>query len=280
MRHFLVASLALAVSASPIATPPKLMPVDEARKEPALAGVRDEVLAAVRARDARRVMSFVSPAVVLDGAAQKGDANWRSLDRALANPRQEDWRRLEDSLALGGAFTTKRGANKGRREFCAPYVFAAFPEHLPLALRGLERSPWVIVDKHVEVHSSADESSRVIASLSYSIVPANGGEYRDPHDAARTWQAINVSAGEDGFVDSRKIRNPEGYHVCFAKEGGSWLISSIAQRSAPGARRLADSAAADDCLTRPDANESGENPAGYATARQRSAPRSDRSVQH
>src|SRR5258708_29032939 len=65
---------AASISAVQIPPLPKLMPVDEARQDAAVAGVRDQVLAAAKGKNARTVMSFVSPSVLFGTSREASDA--------------------------------------------------------------------------------------------------------------------------------------------------------------------------------------------------------------
>ena len=232
MPRLLVFLVLTGVCARQLPNLPKLLPVDAARQDPSLQVVRDQVLAAVRARNARTVMSFVSPRVRWDSTSDTEGSDWRRLDEALSRPEDDQWTRLEESLKLGGAFTTRRGAVRGRLEFCAPYVFAAFPDVVPHEVHG-EGMPWVVTDKDVEVHSAPDLKSAVLGRLSYALVQASGGERHDVRSYDTLWQTVALPEDQEGFILAEQIRNPEDGHVCFAKEGGSWLISLVARRGDP-----------------------------------------------
>jgi hypothetical protein len=232
MKHLLVGVFMSVVCCLDLPKLPRLMPTDEAAQDPALMTVRQQVLAAAKNRNARSLMFYVSSRVMLEGVMAEGDANWRALDRVLADKDDSNWTEIPRALNLGGAFTTTRGAVLGRREFCAPYPYAALPERVPDAVLG-ERPPWVITEKDVEVHSSPDLRSAVLGRLSYSMVQANGAERRDARDASVVWQTINLPDEKEGFVVASTIWFPGGYHVCFARDGGQWTISAIARSSQP-----------------------------------------------
>jgi hypothetical protein len=137
---------------------------------------------------------------------------------------------MEAALALGGVFTTTRGAERGRREFCAPYVYAAYPSELPQELQG-ETLPWVILGNEVPVHARPDARSSVIQRLSYSLVFANGPAVAGGSNGS-TWQEVELGKTV-GYVDRSMLRSPTDYYVCMAKFGENWLITDITSDRRP-----------------------------------------------
>jgi hypothetical protein len=229
MRHVVFALFAIAsVSIAQSPRLPQLRPVDAATEDESLRTVRDAALAAAKAKDVPALMSLVSTLVVIGdgGDAPGGLKPW--LAETLSNREHEWWRGLEDALSHGGAFTTTRGAMEGQREFCAPYFYATFPEQVPEAARG-EGTPWVVIDKDVAVHAAPDAKSRVLARWSYVLVQATGADRRDRMNPDVLWKSVDFPENSESFVLASKMRNPEGFHVCLAKEWGRWRISLIRQ---------------------------------------------------
>jgi hypothetical protein len=72
-------------------------------------------------------------------------------------------------LSLGGSFTASGSAQPGRREFCAPYVYSAFPTTLPPWIGG-ENLPWAVIREQTPVYERQDVSSRVIGRIGPAIV--------------------------------------------------------------------------------------------------------------
>jgi hypothetical protein len=75
---------------------------------------------------------------------------------------------LVAALSLGGSFTTTRGSVPGERQFCAPYVYSAFPADY--TERDREGNPSVLIEKDVDVRSRPDDRAQVVAHLSYHLV--------------------------------------------------------------------------------------------------------------
>jgi hypothetical protein len=137
----------------------------------------------------------------------------------------------EHALALGGTFTTSRGAVPGRREFCAPYVYSAFPEELPRWLEG-EENPWAIIGSNVPVREQPRPSARVLTRLSWELVKADGWRDADPKGRLQ-WANVTLPDGRSGYVQEGQIRPTTDYHVCFAKIDGRWLMTSFARDEYP-----------------------------------------------
>jgi hypothetical protein len=230
MRHLVLVPLLIAsVSVGQAPRLPRLLPVDAATEDESLRAVRDAALAAAKAKDVSALMPLVSTLVVIgDGGDSSGPLKPR-LAEWLSNPEYEWWQGLKDALSHGGAFTTTRGSMEGQREFCAPYFYATFPTQLPEAVQG-EATPWVVIGKDVEVHKAADLQSRIVARWSYVIVQANGPDYPDPANPDILWKGVDFPENSESYVLASRIRNPQDFHVCFAKEWGRWRISLMSQR--------------------------------------------------
>lgn len=78
---------------------PKLLPVHEAPRDPALVAYRDQLLAAVRRRDADAFVSAVDPKIRTSFGDGGGSDALREM---LARP--EMWGELEQVLTRGGSF--------------------------------------------------------------------------------------------------------------------------------------------------------------------------------
>jgi len=211
--------------------PIRLLPIDEAASAPDLKRTRDALLAAVKARDADAVMRFVSPDLVLENVGSENRDGRKILAEELKAPRalgekdREYWYGLESSLSLGGAFTSTRGALAGRREFCAPYVYAAFPQSVPPEVQG-ETLPWALIRKDVELRAAPSANSGLLTRLSYALLQAPGAVRRDPY-TDQMWQSVELSEGREAFVPADEIRDPAGYHACLASIDARWVLSSF-----------------------------------------------------
>ena len=186
--------------ALPSVTGPKLAFVDEAAKDPSFAAYRDQLLAAVRARDAKTVLALSDPNI---RTSFGGDGGSAALEQAL---KEETWGELEQILSLGGTF--REGM------FWAPYVYAAWPESQD-AFETL-----AVIGDDVPLRESADANAPVIATLSRDLVtrasaPGAGG----------AWTKVKTADGKTGFVES-KPSHPVGYRAGFMKTKDGWRMNA------------------------------------------------------
>jgi hypothetical protein len=201
---------------------PQLRPIDEATKDPQLAETRTALLAALRDRNVDFVMRYVSPNVVVERGGESGGQAWTRLFEDLSqrgsksgDGENQRWGGMEAALSLGGSFTTSRGALLGRREFCAPYVYSAFPTPIPEAVRG-EIPPWALIRANVDIREQPSSTARVLKRMSYALLQAPGAEHVET-PTGKKWKSVHVSEDQEGFVPADAIRDPEGYHVCLAR---------------------------------------------------------------
>lgn len=203
-------------------SPVQVRPADEAREDGSFATYRADLIRAISKRDAHAVLAFMAPDLA---------RVWRSW---LLTPResfsggeQSTWDHLAQLLALGGTFTTTRGAVKGRREFCAPYVYSTFPWPVP---SGYGDS-WVVLEADVPVHQGPDGSAPVLARLSHELVRAGGAVGPLPHGPF--WVSVELPDGREGYVRDAQIRSPTDYHACFAQIEGRWQMVRFARDITP-----------------------------------------------
>jgi hypothetical protein len=220
--------VATTVCFSVFETLPQILPSDEAKEDAGLRRTRDAALVAVKTRSLDSLMTLVSDDLVMNEGSDLPSNPKRALRDSLSDPRNEWWGALEDSLSLGGAFTTDRGALEGRREFCAPYFYAKYPAEIPEGVRG-EGTPWVIIEKDVPLYARPDTRSRVVGKVSYALLQAVGLGRPDPVNPKVLWHAVEFPRDAESYVMASKIRNPEGFHSCFAKEHDGYRISLISR---------------------------------------------------
>jgi hypothetical protein len=194
---------------APAVKGPKLMPVDEASSDPSLVAFRNELLAAVRKRDAEAVLALADPKIRTSFSGGGGTADFKS---SLAQ--KGVWEDFELLLTQGGMFI---GEGPGR-SFWAPYVYSAWPDahdaFASLAVTG----------ENVPLYESADKSSPVNATLSHDIVQRAGDIGRDAGD----WQNVKTADGHTGWVEARSVRSPVGYRAGFLKnKDGKWQINAL-----------------------------------------------------
>ena len=187
--------------AVPAVTGPKLPFVDEAAKDPSFVAYRDQLLAAVRARDTKTVLGLIDPKV---RTSFGGDSGHGSLT-------EEHWKALEELLPLGGTFRDGM--------FWAPYVYSTWPEERD-AFEEL-----AIVGDGLPLRESADAKAPAMAMLSRDVVMRAG------EPAARgergAWTKVTTADGKTGFVESKFVRSSVDYRAGFVKTPDGWRMNAL-----------------------------------------------------
>jgi hypothetical protein len=199
---------------------PRLSPVDEGASDPEFRAYRERLLAAVRARDERALIALVAPDIFLSfGGGEQGAGAFRTT-RKLWSRESEIWRELEEILTKGGVF---RVITEERRQFCAPYVFASFPEEYDGFMNV------AVTEPAAPLHAEPRDDSKVLATLAYEIVkPAlfqppelnHEDEHKTPD-----WRKVETFDGITGYIRESAIRSPLGYRACFEPRDGAWAMT-------------------------------------------------------
>jgi hypothetical protein len=212
-------TIVAAVAAVTAAATARFRPVDEAPLEPPLVAVRAAAIESLRARDVERLLDLVDESVETNDQGQAPKAGIRFVfDAARAD-------RVIEALSLGGSFTFTRGSTEGERQFCAPYVYSAFPSEYP-RLPNRDDEPWAVIAKDVAVKTRPAPSAAVIAHVGYQLVWVAPAGVLSPRDGS-SWREIELTGGRAGFVPARTVRSPGDYHVCFANRTGRWKIVAM-----------------------------------------------------
>lgn len=185
---------------APAIAGPKLLPVDEAPKDPSLVAFRNELLAAVRRRDVEAVVTLSDPKIRTSfGDGGGADELRRMLQEAAVI---ED---LEELLTQGGKFQGE--------SFWAPYVYSAWPDSHD-AFQFL-----AVTGENIPLRDSPDANARAIATLSHDIV--------ERVEDKKPWLQIKTADGHTGWVEASAVRSPVGYRAGFLKMNGSWKMNAL-----------------------------------------------------
>jgi hypothetical protein len=65
--------------------------------------------------------------------------------------------------------------------------------------------------------------------VSYALLQAVGLEQPDPVTPKVLWDSVEFPPDGESYVMASKIRDPEGFHVCFAKERAGYRISLMSR---------------------------------------------------
>ena len=197
----------------------RILPVDEAVREPALVSTRQRVINALRARDAAAVIATMHPEIALE-AGTYGRENAR-----LHFP-NEDTDQLLRILQMGGAFRKTPGWRLVSERFCAPYAMAKYPEYDELPPE-LQQEPFaaVILGANVPAHKENSLSSPIVGRLSYDVVvPYAFGD-------GLVWVGTVDKPDGAGWVERSQVwAKAEDYFVCFGQFDGRWLMTEFSRQ--------------------------------------------------
>jgi hypothetical protein len=218
MRVLAAVVLALALAAAPPAAfgqERRIEPVDEAGKDASWTGFRRRLMEALEKRDRKYVLGIITQNVRNGSDAPHGIAEFRKQWELDA----EDslfWKELRSALELGSAWLARP---KQRRELCAPYVLAKWPEDVDPTENG------VLVAREVLVKSEPSSRSTTLATLSYQIVPVPDWEVDDRDLGTRQkWVKIRIK-DRDGYVPEEQARSPIEHAACFVKTENGWRLT-------------------------------------------------------
>ena len=206
---------ALAAAAPAAAQERKIETVDEAGKDASWNAFRKRLFEALEKRDRKFVMSIVSSGVRNGSDSPRGTAEFRKqwLVDAEDSPL---WDELRSALSLGSAWLVRE--NK-RRELCAPYVLAKWPDDVDFTKNG------VIVAREALAKSEPSSGSETLATLSYDIIAVEDWEL-DDHDKASKQKWVKIKLKErDAYVPEEQIRSPIEHAACFIKTEFGWRLT-------------------------------------------------------
>jgi hypothetical protein len=196
--------LAFALAAAALlSAPARIPPQDECRKDASFVAYRSSLKAAVKARDARLLLSLVAQDIAFsfgDGAGKAEFAReWR-----LDQPAQSAlWAELEEVLSLGCAL------QDGSAE--APWLYARFPQ----VLDPFDHA--VVVRPGAAAHAAPNRGSKVLARLNWDILPVLS-------DLGDAWAQVRLTDGRKAYVRRQDLRSPIDYRAGFERRGGRWLM--------------------------------------------------------
>jgi hypothetical protein len=213
---FLVAAL----SAFSFAQERYVKPVDEAGKDPSFVVFREKLIAAVKRKDVKYLLSIVDKNIQNGFGGDNGIEEFKKWWN-INDPRTEFWKEFLPAVTKGGSF-----GKEGTREriFYAPYIKEAFPADLEA------RDYRVITGRSIALRREGKPGSPVVAWLSYNIVKVdedNSIEGRGK-DGVFDWYAVETLGGKKGFVKAEFVRSPLDNGAVFMKVRGKWKLTAFA----------------------------------------------------
>ena len=189
------------------AAPARLLPVDEASRQPEFFTFRARLQAAIAAKDLDAVVAASDPNIKLGFGGEDGSA---LLRENLSKPKAEGlWKEIARVLALGGSF-------RGSSAFYAPYVSSNWPDGADSFECG------AIIGGNVLLRRDPAPDAAVVTRTSYAIVRVLG-DRPGFHD----WAHIRLSNGQEGFVRDDFLMGATGLRAIFALTNGQWRLASL-----------------------------------------------------
>jgi hypothetical protein len=181
--------------------------VDEAAKQPDFFTFRAQLQTAIAKRDKAALLAVVSKNVQNGYGDDNGIDNFKK-NWAIDKSNSKLWETLGAVLALGGGFQQDGSFN-------APYVSSHWPD-----ADGFENV--AIVGDKVNVRKAPSQSSDVLQTLSYEVVPVDAAK-----NTNEQWTAIKLPDGKTGYVSRNFARSSVDYRAFFAKVDGRWQMTSL-----------------------------------------------------
>jgi hypothetical protein len=206
--------VAPATGAQESAAPKKLMPVDEAAKDPSWISFRNRLLEALQKHDRKFLLSVLDRNIRNPLDAPRGIAAFRKQWDFEADD-SPLWRELPGALFLGSAWLTPE---KGTRQLCAPYVAAKWPDDVDPFDYG------AVTAREALAKTEPSSDSGTVATLAYDIVRVTDWEIADrAPEVKQKWVKIRLN-DKDAFVPEEQIRSPIEHRACFIKSESGWRM--------------------------------------------------------
>lgn len=207
LKHHLLAVLFLLQAAAGSAQVGKLLPVDEAVRDPQLFAFRAQLQAAIARRDVQAVLDVVHPNIKNTFGGDDGIESFKRRWK-LESGDSRLWDELGTVLALGGSFRDKDN-------FVAPYVFSEWPERFD----AFEHA--AVVGTGVRVRSQPDAQGAILTALTFDVVQV---QPRSP-GLADDWTPMKLRDGRKGYIASRYVRSSVDYRASLSRENGRWRLN-------------------------------------------------------
>ncbi len=186
----------------------KLYPVDEGARDESFAQFRRQLRAAVDRRDVRFIESILDPEILNSFGGDGGPKEFRETWKLDRPSRSTLWRTLRSVLSMGSGEITG--------QFCAPYVFAKFPDW-----KGLDDFYAVaVIKKKVPAYDRPDARAPVRAYYSYDVLNSAPG-------APPGWLQIQRPSGQPLYIRRADARSPIDYRACFHKREERWFMTTL-----------------------------------------------------
>lgn len=193
-------------------------PFDEASQDQSFKRFRDNLIQIVKNKNTAQLLAATDRNIKISFGTENGIEDfkkWWNINRADS----KIWDELLKVLEKGGKFL---GTGQDRN-FCAPYLFTAFPDGVD------EFENQAIFGSNVNLRSKPHLTSDVITQLSYNIVKVDyENSVTTTTDANQlVWAKITTLGGKTGYVSADYVRSPIDYRACFEKQRGVWKMTAF-----------------------------------------------------
>lgn len=210
----LVATTAVASATSPLPPPTRLIPVDEAAKDPSFVQFRNELKAVIARKDAAKLFHYLASDIRLSFGGDAGGPDFHKMWKPFDKDTQV-WKALALIVDNGGKFVVPSG-------FAAPYAYAAFPEDFDAFTSVVVTNPRALL------REKPMANARVIRELDFDILEVVNSSGKMQHEAgANDWDEVKHASGQRGFVLSSDVRSPVEYRAIFEKRKGKWVMQTL-----------------------------------------------------
>lgn len=190
--------------------------VDEAKKDPSFLAFRTKLIAAVKKKDFKYILSIIDKNIKNGFGGDDGIEEfeeWWKID----DPKSEFWKTFLPVITNGGRFVKEEGTTS----FYAPYTFISFPDDLSAFDHN------VIFGKNVNLRREPNFKAPVVAVLSYNIVQVKISIEDGERAGYYKWHYVETLGGKKGFVKAEYARSPIDHRACFEKIKGKWKMTAF-----------------------------------------------------
>jgi hypothetical protein len=210
VRSLLGAALLCLAVAAPAAAQPA-NPTDDATRDPALAKVRNEALAAAKAKDTKKLLAHTDPRVQLNFGGDTGHAKFTQLLRREPSL----WDELVWALENGGKI------EKGI--FSAPWTFS---------VNIGDRDPFsaaIAPGTEAPAHAQPNAGAPVLANIGRRVVTVTdwgkSPEQFGPFYKRTGWITIQLDDKRVAYVEAKHLRSSVDFRAGFEKKRGRWVMT-------------------------------------------------------
>jgi len=186
----------------------RLLPKDDAARQPSFAEFRRQLRDVAARRDEATLLGILHPDVKASFGGDTGIAAFKAL--YLDADADAFWTEFQTVLALGGS-SDQAGT------FAAPYVYATWPDDLDAF------DCVAVVGRRVRMRARPSTAAPVVTVLDYHIVELLQSERgRD----AEGWRHVRTSDGKTGYIAARYVRSSVDHRALFARSEGRWWLTA------------------------------------------------------